>query len=185
MTLIYLYISLVSSTPVIIDFFASRVVRLKSSLDDFDEYRHYTRNNCSVINSANGLANLVLGMVSEFNMPTDSFLTVCVYAQELSQFAAESTNVLAYLEGALLSGFLAIDPVKLELEDPRGSNPPFGKTKSLDMEAGEVVLHWAAQPVGIPPASQSRRVLRLMVGYFQLSKAGRRKVIDWELDPMA
>jgi len=101
--------------------------------------------------------------------------------RELSQWDCVPPGVArGYGRGSLL---LALAPlsgsVEVEVLDPRGHNPPFGKFYKMTLIPGEMLMMWAAQPFTIPPTSEPTLLLSLELGYFGLS------AFDLELDPVS
>jgi len=83
-----------------------------------------------------------------------------------------------YSEGALLVGVLLVDgEATLELMDPRGHNPPFGRYFERRLSPGDLAVFWAGQPFAIPPPRGGAVLLILELGNFQ--------VFDFEADPLA
>ena len=83
--------------------------------------------------------------------------------------------------GSFISGVVAIEEeLPIEVLDPRGHNPPFGHPFRTTLQPGELALYWAAQPVAIPP--NKRTYFQVEFGYWQLARASRVRVVDFETD---
>jgi hypothetical protein len=107
--------------------------------------------------------------------------------QQLSQRTFHLSNLSStYGQGVMLTGFYSGgNTFVFELIDPRGANPPFGKTTQIIMAPNEIVIFWAAQPYFVPPQPENTTVWSIEVKFDVVESEKGKELINFENDLFA